>query len=159
MSEPQVAEQCSETGQMTGMATQWSCSTPVISLIIQEQVRQYMHQVGQCHNGVGYTGALGLCALQVDGNGRFSQPVTCFNSGINIVNVLDSYSSRQVLMQMVMNSIQEFDGTNLEATIPWLDHIEGVTRKTGFDPVGIGMSNLKGMALCDVNAASKEGTL
>ena len=49
-------------------------------------------------------------------------------------------------MQMTMNSIQEFHGTKLEATIPWLDHIEGVTKKTGFDPVEIGMSKLKGMA-------------
>ena len=62
-------------------------------------------------------------------------------------------------MQTVMNSIQEFDGINQEATIPWLDHIEGVAKKMGFDPVEIGMSKLKGMALCDVNAASKEGIL
>ena len=60
---------------------------------------------------------------------------------------------------MLINLIQEFDGTNLEATIPWLDHIEGVAKKTGLDPVEIGMCKLKGMALCDVNAASKEGTL
>ena len=37
-------------------------------------------------------------------------------------------------MQMVMNLIQEFDGTNPEAAIPWLDHIEGVAKKMGFDP-------------------------
>ena len=58
-----------------------------------------------------------------------------------------------------MNLIQEFNGTNPEATIPWLDHIEGAARKTGFDPVEIGMSELKGTALLDINAASKEGTL
>ena len=38
-------------------------------------------------------------------------------------NVLHSCSSRQVLMQTAMNSIQEFDGTNPEATISWLDRI------------------------------------
>ena len=48
---------------------------------------------------------------------------------------------------------------NQEATIPWLDHIKGVTKKMGSDPWEIGMIKLKGMALCDVNAASKEGTL
>ena len=79
---------------------------------------------------------------------------------LNIVNALDSYSSRrQVLMQMVMNSIQEYDGTNPEVTIPWLDHISAVPKKTDFDPVEIGMSKLKGMTLHDVNTASKEGSL
>ena len=60
---------------------------------------------------------------------------------------------------MAMNLIQEFNGTNWEATIPWLDHIKGITKKTGFDPLEIGMNKLKGMALHDINAASKEGTL
>ena len=62
-------------------------------------------------------------------------------------------------MQIVMISIQEFDGTNLEATIPWLYHIESVAKKTGFDLLEIGMRKLKGVVLHDVNAASKEGTL
>ena len=58
-----------------------------------------------------------------------------------------------------MNSIQEFDGMNQKATIPWLEHVEAVAKKMGFDPLEIGMSKLKGMALCYVNAASKEGNL
>ena len=62
-------------------------------------------------------------------------------------------------MQMAMNSIQEFDGTNREATIPWLDHIEAFGKKTGFDPLEVGMSKLKGTALRDVNAIGKEGNL
>ena len=60
---------------------------------------------------------------------------------------------------MVMNSIQEFNGTNWEATIPWLDHVKGVAKKKGFDPMEIGMSKLKGTALHDINAANKEGIL
>ena len=59
--ELQIAKQWVETDQMTCMATQWSHSTPVMSLIAQEQVGQYMHQVGQCQNDVGYTSTLGLC--------------------------------------------------------------------------------------------------
>ena len=121
------------------------------------------------HNVTNYTGtgqlihALGRarskwyrvcrCPPQVDNNGRLSQPAPCCYFGINIVNALDSYSSRQVLMQMAMNSIQEFNGTNQEATIPWLDHVKGVTKKTGLDPLEMGMP------LCDINVASKEGTL
>ena len=62
-------------------------------------------------------------------------------------------------MQTVINLIQEFDGSNLEATITWLDHIEGVMKKMGFNPVEVGMSKLKGLVLCSVNAASMEGTL
>ena len=62
-------------------------------------------------------------------------------------------------MQMAINLIQEFNGTNLEATIPWLDHIESVTKKTGFDPMEVGMSKLKDLVLHNINAAIKEGTL
>ena len=62
-------------------------------------------------------------------------------------------------MQMVMNSIQEFSCTNQKASIPWLDHVEGVARKKGFYPLEIGMNKLKGKAVHDVNTASKEGTL
>ena len=50
-------------------------------------------------------------------------------------------------MQMVMNSIQEFDGRNGEATIPWLDHIKAVAKKTGFEPLDICKGKLKGIAL------------
>ena len=60
---------------------------------------------------------------------------------------------------MAINSIQEFNGTNQEAIIPWLDNIEAIAKKIGFNLLQIGMSKLKGMALCNVNAASKEGTL
>ena len=60
---------------------------------------------------------------------------------------------------MVMNLIQEFNGTSQEATILWLDHIEAIAKKMGFDPLEIGKSKLKGMALCNINVASKEGTL
>ena len=60
---------------------------------------------------------------------------------------------------MAMNLIQEFDGTNWEATIPWLGHIEAIAKKTGFGPIKIGISKLKGMVLYDVHAASREGTL
>ena len=62
-------------------------------------------------------------------------------------------------MQMMMNLIQEFIGTDREATIPWLDHVEAIAKKTGIDPLVVGMCKLKGTTLCDVNAISKEGNL
>ena len=70
-----------------------------------------------------------------------------YNSCINIIIALEGYSSWQVLTQIVMNSIQEFDGTDRKATIPWLDHIKVIARKMSFDPLEIGMSKLKGTTL------------
>ena len=60
---------------------------------------------------------------------------------------------------MAKNSILEFNGTDREATIPWLDHIEAVAKKTGSGPLEIGMSKLMGTTLCNVNAIRKEGNL
>ena len=60
---------------------------------------------------------------------------------------------------MVINLIQESNGTNPEATIPWLDNIKSIMKKTGFDLVEVGMSKLKGSVLHDINAATREGTL
>ena len=60
---------------------------------------------------------------------------------------------------MAVNSIQEFNGINREATIPWLDHVKAIAKNMGFDPLEIGIGKLKGMALCDINAISKEGNL
>ena len=118
-----------------------------------------MHQAGQGQHGVGYVVAPDFNLPQVTGNGRFSHPIPYQDSAINIINALESYPSRQVLMQIAMNSIQEFNGMNREATILWLDHIEAVSKKMGFDPLEIGMSKLKGMTLCKIDAISKEGNL
>ena len=60
---------------------------------------------------------------------------------------------------MVINWVQEFDGTNREATIPWLDHIKAIAKNTGFNPSEVAMSKLKGTVLCDIKAVSKEGNL
>ena len=82
-----------ETDQLTSMATQWSCSTPMLLLVTQEQNKQFMHQAGQCQHNMGYVGTLEFCPPQVNGDGRFSQPAPCYNSGINIRNALEGYSS------------------------------------------------------------------
>ena len=106
----------------------------MLLLVTQEQNGQYMHQAGQSQHDAGYTGAPEFCPPQVNGNERFLQPALCYNnSGINIIHALEGYSSWQALIQMAVNSIQEFEGTNWEATIPWLDHIEAIAKKMGFD--------------------------
>ena len=132
-SELPVTKQWVETGQKSSMAAQWSCSTPVVSLIMGERNGLHMQQVGQGQHGIEHVSIQGLCPTQVNMDGGFSQPFPCCPAGTNRVHVSDSCSSRQVLMQTAMNLIQEFDGTNLEATIPWLDHIESVEKKTGFN--------------------------
>ena len=55
------------------------------------------------------------------------------------------------------DELKVFDGTNWKATIPWLVHIERVAKKTGFNPLEIGMSKWKGMDLCGINIIGKEG--
>ena len=77
----------------------------------------------------------------------------------NFLHVLDSYSSKQVLTQMALNSIQEYNVTNKDATILWLDHMEMVGEKTGIDPLEVGIGKFKGLALGDINAIHKEGHL
>ena len=92
------------------------------------------------------------------GSERFSQPMPYQEAGINLMSALEGYSSWQVLMQSTVNFIQEFDGTDREATILWLDHVKAIV-KTGFNPLELGMSKLKGTALGNVNAVSKDGNL
>ena len=77
----------------------------------------------------------------------------------NILHVLDSYSSKQALSQMTLNSIQEYDGNNKDATILWLDHIEMIVEKTGLDPLEVGISKLKRLAIGNINTICKEGNL
>ena len=124
-----------------------------------ERKRPHRQQVGQGQHGIEHASIQGLCPTQVNINGRFSQPSPCWPAGANTVNASHSCFLRKVLTQTVINIIQEFDGTNLGATIPWLDHIESMEKKTGFHPVEVGMSKLKGLVLHNINAASKKGTL
>ena len=42
------------------------------------------------------------------------------NNGI-VLNALENYSTKQALGQSMLNALQEYDGSDREATIPWLD--------------------------------------
>ena len=75
----------------------------------------------------------------------------------NFLNVLDSYSSKQAITQTTLNSIPEYDGSNKFATIPWLDHINMVAENTGIDPLKVGISKSKEIALGDITTIHKEG--
>ena len=56
----------------------------------------------------------------------------------------------------MLNTIQEYDGTNKEATIPWLDQVELVVERIGIDSLEVGFSKLKGPALADISIVHKE---
>ena len=65
------------------------------------------------------------------------------SNNTNFLTVLDGYSTKQALTQMLLNSIQEYGGSNKDATISCLDHIEMVAEKTGIDPLEIGISSFE----------------
>ena len=61
----------------------------------------------------------------------------------------------QPLAQAALRSIQEFHGNDKAATMPWLDQVELVAERTGNNPVEVGISKLKGLALGDSNTIRK----
>ena len=114
INETPVTEQQVETGQKTSGAAQWPHSMPVVSLIIGERKSLQRQLVGQGQHNTEHASIQGLCPTQVNINGMFSQLSPCCPASTNAVNVSHSCPLRQVLMQTVINSIQEFNGTNLE---------------------------------------------
>ena len=64
--------------------------------------------------------------------------------------------SVQPMEQLVLGSIPDIDGIGKTATIPWLDQVEQVTKRTGDDPVEVNMSKLKGLTLGDISMVRKE---
>ena len=56
----------------------------------------------------------------------------------------------------MLNILQEYNGSDREATIPWLDKMELVAEMTGIDPLEVGISKLKGLSLADISTFHKE---
>ena len=76
-----------------------------------------------------------------------------------MINALENFTARislQPSVQATLGSIQEFDGNDKAVTIPWLDQVELVGERTFNDPVEVGISKLKGLALGDINTSRKE---
>ena len=78
------------------------------------------------------------------------------NNNVSVLNALENYSTKQVLTQSLLNALQEYDRSDREATIPWLDQVELVVERTGIDPLEVGISKLKGLALADISTFHKE---
>ena len=73
-----------------------------------------------------------------------------------VLNALENFSTKQALAQSTLNSIQEFDGSDREATIPWLDQVKLVTERTSIDTLEVGISKLKGSAIGNINTICKQ---
>ena len=79
-----------------------------------------------------------------------------------MINALENFTvqiSVSLLVKAALGAIQEFNGNDKVATIPWLDQVELVAERTGNDPIEVGISEFKGLALGDINMIRKEGGL
>ena len=76
-----------------------------------------------------------------------------------MINALANFAGKisvHPLAQTALRSIQEFNGNDKAATIPWLDQFKLVAERTCNDPLDGGISKLKGLALGDINTIRKE---
>ena len=78
------------------------------------------------------------------------------NNHLSVLKALENYSTKQALTQSTLNSLQEYDRSDREATIPWLDQVELVGERTGLDPLEAGISKLKGLALANISTIHKK---
>ena len=101
----------------------------------------------------------GFYNRQVTDQRRLSKSWQNNDNNTICLTALEGYSTRQAHTQTLLNSLQEYDASDRNATILWLDHIELVTEKMGIDPLEVGISKLKGIVLGDINTIHKEGNL
>ena len=99
-----------------------SCQTTIIIGIMTTRVGKAVILIGR------YLNREGFLTLHI---------MTLMLITPNYLHALDSYSSKQALTQMTLNSIQEYDGTNKDAVNLWLDHIKMVAEKTVLDPLEV----------------------
>ena len=180
---PKLMEQQAEIDRLTYMAEQWSTEEPCR---VNEGMTHYNNAGRgrwTCHHSTPNMSPVPWCYhhhWQYDRQGqqrynhydwrsqnhsrqepdqrRYSHtlPNTDNNSASVLLYALGDFSAKQALAQSTLNSIQEFDGSNREATIPWLDQVKLVAERTGIDLLEVGISKLKGLSLGDVNTICKE---
>ena len=72
------------------------------------------------------------CNRQETDQRRYSQSSQNIdNNNVSVLNSLENYSTKQMLTQSMLNTLQEYDGSDREATIPWLDQVELVGERKG----------------------------
>ena len=180
---PTLREKQAEIDRLTYMAQQWSTEEPQR---VSEGPTHYsnlgrsrsachhstpnMSQVPQCHHHHRQCDGQGQhrynhydwrsqhkCGQEQDER-RYSNMYQNIdnNSTTVVLNALESFSAKQALAPSTLNTIQEFDSSNKERIIPWLDQVELVAKRTGIDPLEVGISKLKGLALDNINTTHKE---
>ena len=88
---------------------------------------------------------------------RYSQSSQNIDSNnVSVLNALENDSTKQALTQSMLSALQEYDGSDREATIPELDQVELVAERTGIDPLEVGISKLKELTLANIVTLCKE---
>ena len=81
-------------------------------------------------------------------------------SGFNITTAKGQTKGAKIFVQPLAHAalgcIQELNEKDTSATIPWLDQVKLVVEKTGNNPVEVGISKSRGLALGDINTIRKE---
>ena len=99
------------------------CSTPSLSPVPLDygQLRHYDSQGHNRYNN--YNRRSKHYKRPEADHGRYSQALPNKNndSATVVINVLESFSAKQALAQYTLNAIQEFNGSDRESTLSWLD--------------------------------------
>ena len=131
------------------------CSTPNISPVPLDY-RQHRHYNSQGqHRYNNYDRSSQHYNRPEADHRRYSQALTNTNNDSTtvVLSALETFSAKQALVQSTLNAIQEFNGSNRESTISWLDQVELVA---GFDLLEVGISKLKGLSLGNISTIHKE---
>ena len=175
-----LKDQEAEIGRLTNVASQWSTGEPCradniyvknnrhwsarhqstqnMSLVTQNYKRQYMYNDNHRQQRHGhYDRRFQQYNRQEINQRRYSQnPQNANNNNVYVINALENDSTKQALIQSTLNALQEYDGSNREASIPWLDQVELITENTSIYPLEIMISKLKGLALANISIIHKE---
>ena len=122
-------------------------STPNMSLVPLD-TRQHRNYDSQGHNRYNYDRRFQHYNRPEADHRRYSHtlPNAHNDSATVVINAVESFSAKQVLAQLTLHVIQEFNGSDRESTLTWLAHMELVAERTGFDPLEVGICKLTGLA-------------
>ena len=132
--------------------------SPNMSFITQNYNRQHMYNDNQGEQRQSsYNRRPQQYSRQETDQRKYSQSSQNIdNINVSVLNALENYPIKQALTQLTLNTLQEYNVSDREDTIPWLGQVELVVERTGIDPLEVGISKLKGLALADISTVHKE---
>ena len=109
------------------------CSTPNMSPVSLDNIQHRNYNSQGHHRYSNYDGRSQHYNRPEADHRRHSQTLPNVHNyhATVVINALESFSAKQVLAQSTLNAIQEFDGSNKESTLTWLDQLELVAERTG----------------------------